>query len=98
MCSCATKRKIDQKAPPPVCSEGPSGSNIEAPKRQMARLPQEEVDEDLSREKHAPYPNLDDRKPDSFTSLEDLEELRELYRGMIESYESYWASFTKYQC
>uniref|UniRef100_A0ACD5UDK6 Uncharacterized protein n=1 Tax=Avena sativa TaxID=4498 RepID=A0ACD5UDK6_AVESA len=100
ICSCATKRKIEQKAPPPpvrASGEGHGGGDVEVPERQMARLSQEEIDEVLSRTKHAPYPNLDDREPNPFRSPEDLEELRELYRSMNENYDSSWETFCKFQ-
>ncbi|KAM0919433.1 hypothetical protein ACQ4PT_008159 [Festuca glaucescens] len=93
---CATKRKIEQKAPPPASDEGHGGCG-EAPKRQMTRLPQEEVDRILSQTKHGPFPNPDDREPNSFRSPADLEEAKELFRSMTENCESSWASFSKFQ-
>uniref|UniRef100_A0ACD5V3D8 Uncharacterized protein n=1 Tax=Avena sativa TaxID=4498 RepID=A0ACD5V3D8_AVESA len=100
MCSCTTKRKIEQKFPPPVraSSEGHGGGgDVEVPERQMTRLPQEEIDRILSRTKHGPFPNPDDREPNPFRTPEDLEEARELFRSMTESCESSWASFSKFQ-
>jgi hypothetical protein len=76
---CATKRKIEQKAPPPASDEGHGGCG-DAPRLQMTRLPQEEVDRILSQTKHGPFPNPDDREPNPFTSPEDLEEAMELFR------------------
>ncbi|CAM0903092.1 unnamed protein product [Alopecurus aequalis] len=100
MCNCATKRKLEQKAPPAATScegEGHRGGNVEAPTRQMARLPQEEIDRILSMTKPGPYLNPDDREPNPFSTPEELEEDRERYRFMNESFESTWAFFSEFQ-
>jgi hypothetical protein len=87
LCSCATRRKLEVPKTD-VGGDGDAGIEEAPVRKQVTRLPQEEIERILSRTKELP--------PDDPEDCE-YEDTKELLRANLELLEWSWEKYSKYQ-